>query len=127
MSNAIRTEIRDASALAHYELSVELGEQMTYVSKGGTGFTVYGIPQDEDGNTISLLGLQMNEATIVFSIARQLSTAQFPPDVGICEGDSITVGTRVFQVTEDTAVNKDGVGAIWEVTATQIVAQKAGG
>lgn len=133
MANSFRTDIRDAAAQMHYELSSpeELGVSLTYSSKGGTDNVIYGIPSDVNGNTVDLLSLQVAESRVTFSIAKQTgSTADWPPAAGIQMGDKISWaydGTTAIPFQVELAANPDGLGAVYEIQAVNLVAQKAGG
>lgn len=124
---SFRTDLRDAAALVHYELSTELGVTLTYTAKGGSPVTIYGIPTGVDGTTVDLFNLQNSESRVTFNIAKQTS---FPPTYGIQEGDSMT-----WAQDESTSVtycvlngyNPDGIGAVYDVVAVNLHVQKAGG
>ena len=124
---SFRTDLRDAAALVHYELSTEFGVTLTYSSKGGSAVTVYGSPTGLDGKTLDLFNLQNAESRVSFNIARQTN---FPPTYGIQMGDAIVwAQDEVTSVTYrvEMGSNPDGIGAVYDVQAVNLHVQKAGG
>ena len=126
--NPIRQAIGGAYALAGLELAKEMGELITYNSRG-TALQVYCLPEGESESTMQeMVGSQVRERRRIFEIPTQ-TTAQtgysnFPPNGGPMPTDSITDenGDRWRLENEP---NKDGVRAIWTCTGVCVTPKRS--
>lgn len=126
---SFRTDLRDAVALAAYEVLRQLGAQVSFDNLNGSPVTLYAEPRRVRTNEDDELGVRVDSTEKEFFIPKQTS---FPPDstdearYGIVTDAIIAYPVSGGQSYAVTRVEADELGAGFKLICRRRVAKRVG-